>query len=263
MNENSKTEKAIKFLVGKGFYIVLFLCFCAIGISGYVILFSNNSTIDPEIEGIPSVGLATTVDFSLPVIETAASSEEQAVAKQTGIPAKTTAAPKTTAASTSETLAPPEQTQPPQSSEVVGTAEKIFYSAPVLGEVSNLFSGDVPVFNPTMGDWRVHAGVDILAPVGTEVKAVCKGVVSKVYKDEFKGVCVEIDHADGLRSVYCGMEDVLLISKGDEVLCGTVLGTVGTSAAFESNEGPHLHVEIRDGNGLALDPLEYFNQSEN
>ncbi|MBQ1955946.1 MAG: M23 family metallopeptidase [Clostridia bacterium] len=261
--EKSGLEKTVKFLVGKGFYIVLFLCLGAIGISGYVILFSNNSAVDPEIGKIPSVGLVTTVDFSVPTVETGAPPAQQPVGKETGIPAKTTSKPKTTAASTSVTLKEPKETQsPPETTNQTSTAQKIFYSSPVSGDVSKLFSGDVPVFNPTMGDWRVHAGVDILAPVGTEVKSVAQGVVSKVYRDEFKGVCVEIEHADGLSSIYCGLEDEVFVSVGENVLMGTKIGTVGTTAAFEFSDGPHLHLEIRDG-GVAVDPLEYFFQGEN
>ena len=251
-------EKAVKFLVGKGFYIVLFLCLGAIGISGYVILFSNNSTIDPGIDEIPSVGLATTVDFLAPTVETSPTLDSQPVGKETGIPAKTTSKTQNTSKSqTSGSQTESEQTEPPPETTAQTTvAQKIFYSSPVSGDVSKLFSGDVPVYNPTMGDWRVHAGVDILAPVGTEVKAVAQGVVKRVYRDEFKGLCVEIEHADGLTSIYCGLEDEV-IAEGDEVLMGTKIGTVGTTAAFELSDGPHLHLEIRDGE-VALDPLEYF-----
>ncbi|MBR6772971.1 MAG: M23 family metallopeptidase [Clostridia bacterium] len=261
--ESGGMGKAVKFLVGKGFYIVLFLCLGAIGISGYVILFSNNR-VDPEISGIPPVGLATTVDFLAPEIETSPSAAASPVGKETGIPAKTTSKPKTTAEKTSRTPSETKQTEPPpettsETAAETTSAKKIFYSSPLSGEVMKLFSGDVPVFNPTMGDWRIHAGVDIAASVGSEVFSVAQGTVSRVYRDEFKGVCVEILHPDGLSSVYCGLEDIVSVSEGEEVQMGTKLGTVGTTAAFEFSDGPHLHLEIRDG-GVALDPLEFFYQ---
>ena len=239
------------FVLGKGFYIVLFLCLAAIGISGYVILFSGETAVDPGLSEIPDIGLATTLDFS-PLVTTAEpklterpSSSEKEVAVQTQIPHRpveestVTTPPETEASGSVQTEKEPE----------------LFYRAPVAGVPEQLFSGDAPVFNPTMGDWRVHAGVDYFAPVGTEIKSVSAGVVSRVYSDEFKGLCLEVNHYDGLTAVYCGLEEAAL-SPGDAVKAGDVVGTVGNSAVFEST-GPHLHLELRD-KGTAIDPMDYI-----
>ncbi|MBR4014484.1 MAG: hypothetical protein IKJ00_09370, partial [Clostridia bacterium] len=37
------------------------------------------------------------------------------------------------------------------------------FSVPVDGEISFDFSDSVPVFSPTMNDWRTHMGVDVVA----------------------------------------------------------------------------------------------------
>ena len=244
-------EKTVKFLVGKGFYIVLFLCLAAIGISGYVILFSGETAVDPGLSEIPEIGLATTLDFS-PLVTTAEpkvterpSSSEKEVAVQTQIPHRPVE---------ESTVTTPPETQGTSSLQTE-KEPTLFYRAPVSGSAEQLFSGDTPVFNPTMGDWRVHAGVDYFAPVGTEIMSVSAGVVSRVYTDEFKGLCLEVNHYDGLTAVYCGMEEAAL-SPGDTVKAGDVVGTVGTGAVFEGT-GPHLHFELRD-KGTAIDPMEYI-----
>jgi hypothetical protein len=67
-NKNGKKPtgfltKAGKFIIGKGFYIVLFLCIAAIGISGYVIFYAGKN----DNRGLPDlsdIGLETTFSYS-------------------------------------------------------------------------------------------------------------------------------------------------------------------------------------------------------
>ncbi len=249
-------EKTVNFLVGKGFYIVLFLCLAAIGISGYVILFSGTAQIDPEIGEIPDIGLATTVDLGQ-LTSTSTSTESTEAHAVIG----TTAISVPTLPETRQTLTspPPAETSAPPETLTGSTTEHIsqlFYVAPVSGDIIQNFSGDAPVFNPTMGDWRVHAGVDYLAPVGTEVRAIANGTVERVYSDEFKGLCIEISHPDGLTSIYCGLEEAF-VTPGDQVKAGNTVANVGTSAQFEKQSGPHLHLELREA-GAAVDPMDYI-----
>ncbi len=137
------------------------------------------------------------------------------------------------------------------------TAAKVFYMRPLAGEMIRGYSDSIPVYNPTMDDWRVHTGVDIAAAAGEAVCAVAPGTVSAVYKDYFAGLTVEILHLDGLTSVYCGLAEGLDVTIGDSVTAGTVIGCVGETAIFESLDGPHLHFEMRKS-GSAVDPSYYL-----
>ena len=59
-------KRAGKFISGKGFSIVLFLCIAAIGVSMYVLFSAGRTQIDseiPDIPDIPDIGLSTTVPF--------------------------------------------------------------------------------------------------------------------------------------------------------------------------------------------------------
>ena len=76
------------------------------------------------------------------------------------------------------------------------------FSLPVDGEISFDFSDSVPVFSPTMEDWRTHLGVYVLAELGIEVFAVADGTVTNVWEDPFMGTCISIEHSGIAVSIY-------------------------------------------------------------
>jgi len=108
-----------------------------------------------------------------------------------------------------------------------------------------------------MDDWRTHNGVDIAAAVGDPVKAAEDGVVSKVYEDEFLGIVVEVDHQNGITSLYGNLQNIDFISTGVKVKQGDIIGGVGTPGALEADLDPHLHFEVMC-NGQLKDPSEYI-----
>lgn len=100
----------------------------------------------------------------------------------------------------------------------------------------------------------VHAGVDIVAPEGSEIRPVADGTVDDVIvspNDEnfgSLGYMVIVEHAQkfggkSVYSVYLHMREKPNVTVGQSVKAGeTVLGLVGsTGAAF----GPHIHFELR------------------
>lgn len=112
------------------------------------------------------------------------------------------------------------------------------------------------VYSETMGDWRAHTGIDYGADVGSEVKTVWKGTVSRVYVDRLWGNTVEISHSQGLVSVYKNLDENVTVKKGQAVEGGQVIGYVGNSASVESLEKPHLHFEIYC-DGVVINPESY------
>ena len=97
------------------------------------------------------------------------------------------------------------------------------------------------------GHW--HSGIDLAAARGTPVMATLPGVATVLVSATGYGLHVIIDHGGGLSSLY-GHLDSVLISSGDLVLGGEIIGTVGSSG---NATGPHLHFEIRR-DGIAEDP---------
>ncbi|HKA59050.1 MAG TPA: peptidoglycan DD-metalloendopeptidase family protein [Gemmatimonadales bacterium] len=93
-------------------------------------------------------------------------------------------------------------------------------------------------------------GIGIKAPVGTAVRAVAPGTVSLAGGLGLYLTSVLIDHGGGYYTVYAYLNDAT-VTQGDRVIRGQVIGHVGGES---SDEGPHLHFEIRGQGGIALDP---------
>ncbi|MDY5627281.1 MAG: M23 family metallopeptidase [Clostridia bacterium] len=118
---------------------------------------------------------------------------------------------------------------------------------PVNGEILKLFSDKTPVYSKTMGDWRVHDGIDISAKVGDSVFACANGVIEDVFDDKNMGTTVIIDHGS-FKSKYQNLSPNTAVQKGVEVKEGDTIGVVGDSAAYEIADAPHLHFELYEGN---------------
>ena len=93
-------------------------------------------------------------------------------------------------------------------------------------------------------------GIGINAPVGTPVRAVAAGTVSLVGPLGLYLTTVLLDHGGGYYTFYAYLNDAT-VRQGDHVVRGQVIGHVGGES---SDEGPHLHFEIRGQGGIALDP---------
>ncbi|MDO4155127.1 MAG: M23 family metallopeptidase, partial [Clostridia bacterium] len=161
--------------------------------------------------------------------------------------AETTAAP---------TESAPTETQPDEQAVVAqedGITRAEHFSLPLLSEVDKPFSGGDMVQSKTMGDWRVHNGVDFRGTVGDQVRAVNNGVVKAVYDDVLWGTVVEIDHGDGLVARYCGLGKGSTAAVGDKVKINDRIGNLG-SIPVESADEVHLHFEMRQ-DGTAVDPM--------
>ena len=133
----------------------------------------------------------------------------------------------------------------------------VFY-APVSGSIMKSHSVETPVFSQTLGDWRVHTGIDISAEVGTDVKAVADGTVTAVRNDHFMGKTVEVTHNGGIVSVYSNLSnDGISVKVGDAVSAGDKLGVVGDTSLTELADESHLHFEILVS-GVSVNPLDYI-----
>lgn len=136
------------------------------------------------------------------------------------------------------------------------SAAEHYFVLPVNGFISKGFEIDVPVWSATMNDYRAHSGTDIAAAVGSEVIASSSGRVCKVWSDPMMGKAVTIDHGDDIYTTYMNLGDEVIVSVGEKVGMGQVIGCVGTSSLIEVAEEPHLHFELKLG-GEYADPLEY------
>ncbi len=131
------------------------------------------------------------------------------------------------------------------------------YEIPLSGSIITEFSADTPVYSKTLDQYMTHYGVDIKAPLDTQVKAVAAGTVTKVYTDDKYGITIEINHGDGLTSVYSNLSTGSMVEVSDVVEKGQVISGVGDTSLFESLEESHLHFEMHK-DGTPVDPKTYL-----
>ena len=230
-NERSNSGAFRKFFQEKGYYIVLFLCILAVGISGYIFIKSAVSEKNSLSEETLSVATTTTIPQSG---QTASPPASPAETQEHSVPAST-----------------------PATDDAVRQAASAIRVAPVSGTPLLGYSVDKLSYNPTTRDWRTHDGVDLSAVSGTPVKAACAGTVSAVYDDEYLGTTVVISHADGHTTHYANLAATPVVRAGDCVAAGDVIGAVGDTALLETGEEPHLHFAVYL-NGTPVDPAEYL-----
>jgi len=115
-------------------------------------------------------------------------------------------------------------------------------------------------FGASRSGGRRHKGVDLLASMGEAVYAVRSGVVLNSEFQRGLGNYVEIRHADGWVSIY-GHLNKRYVKKGQWIQQGQLIGEVGKSGnANHRLISPHLHFELHNAEGIALDPMLYLNE---
>lgn len=149
--------------------------------------------------------------------------------------------------------------EPPEDNPGEDEGKPTVYIAPVSGKITTPHSSSVPVFSPTLEEWRIHTGIDIDTNEGAEVFAVADGVVSAVYSDALLGKTVEITHDGGVVSRYSNLAADNLPKVGRSVKCGDKIAKVGDSAISEIADEAHLHFEMFL-NGTSVNPLDYFSE---
>ena len=107
--------------------------------------------------------------------------------------------------------------------------------------------------HPITGQYKLHTGVDISAPMGANFIAANDGIVIKAGMNSAYGNMVIIDHGGGITTLYAHGSEIIAkigqtIKRGEEVL---KVGSTGYST------GPHAHFEVRI-NGVTTDPLPYI-----
>ena len=130
---------------------------------------------------------------------------------------------------------------------------------------------------PTTGASIFHKGIDIGAPEGSPYIAVTNGIIT--FADFLGGggytiTLTEKSATKGeIKYSYCHSNPDFIVSVGEEVLKGQIIGYVGPKNVygvkgnkyFDSNgnptngatTGPHLHFGMRI-NGEYVNPLEYL-----
>jgi murein DD-endopeptidase MepM/ murein hydrolase activator NlpD len=106
--------------------------------------------------------------------------------------------------------------------------------------------------HPILHVSRPHEGIDVTAPMGAPIVAPASGVVTKARRESGYGNVVEIDHGNGIVTLYAHASRID-VRQGERVTRGQRIAAVGNTGLAT---GPHLHYEIHV-NGKVVDPLTY------
>ena len=107
--------------------------------------------------------------------------------------------------------------------------------------------------HPITGQYKLHTGVDISAPMGANFVAANDGIVTKAGYNSAYGNMVIIDHGGGISTLYAHGSEIL-VTVGQTVKRNEAILKVGSTGY---STGPHAHFEVRI-NGVVTNPLEYI-----
>ncbi|MEW6308010.1 MAG: M23 family metallopeptidase [Bacillota bacterium] len=116
---------------------------------------------------------------------------------------------------------------------------------PLMGQLTS-------PFGPRVGGF--HSGIDIAAPLGTEIMAADAGIVVFSGIRGLYGNLVIVDHGGGSLVTYYAHNSKNLVRVGDTVVQGQVIALVGRTGR---STGPHLHFEVRV-DGRFVNPLTFY-----
>lgn len=107
--------------------------------------------------------------------------------------------------------------------------------------------------HPITGQYKLHTGIDIGAPMGANFIAANDGIVTKAGMNAAYGNMVIVDHGGGISTLYAHGSEIL-VEVGQTVKRGEAVLKVGSTGY---STGPHAHFEVRI-NGVTTDPLPYI-----
>jgi|GEM_PF-4213069 Membrane proteins related to metalloendopeptidases len=148
--------------------------------------------------------------------------------------------------------------------------EGIYISCPLAScQVRSPFNPGRP--HPITGEVKPHKGVDLAAPLNTQVKAAFDGVVVSVREEKDKNgklkgygkyITIRHDNTKGqtFSTLYAHLNEAL-VHAGEKVLEGQVIAMSGNTGG---STGPHLHFEYfinaNAGNlNQRIDPMPLIN----
>lgn len=119
---------------------------------------------------------------------------------------------------------------------------------PVVGlRASNL---DDSWHAPRDGGSRVHKGIDIFAPKGTEIVAVVNGVISFIGDQRLGGHCIWLTTENGASFYYAHLDRWAAgLYEGMEVQAGDLVGYVGNTGNAKYTPS-HLHFGINQNDEM-------------
>lgn len=126
--------------------------------------------------------------------------------------------------------------------------------------------------SPTAGASTYHSGIDIPATEGSDILAICNGIVTFASWGAGGGYTIVVENEDVSVS-YCHLSPIFIVNRNDQVKAGQVISHIGPKNVYGITNNPyrdsygqptngattgcHLHLSIKK-DGKAVNPLEYL-----
>lgn len=111
--------------------------------------------------------------------------------------------------------------------------------------------------HPVSHTRKLHKGIDISIPPGTNIYAAKGGTVTRKDEPNGAGWYIHLTHDDGSYTQYFHLSKYIA-ADGAKVAQGAQIGLSGgakNAPGAGNSTGPHLHFEIRDSGGTPVDPV--------
>jgi murein DD-endopeptidase MepM/ murein hydrolase activator NlpD len=132
---------------------------------------------------------------------------------------------------------------------------------PCDGQIVMDYSADTAVYDATLDQYRTNDSICISADTDSEVRAAFDGVVEAVTNDRENGNSVVLAHGNGWRTTYSQLSDNVLVTEGEVVCEGDVVGYVGTPSVYSEALGPHLTFTVSKDD-MSVDPKTVLRMEE-
>lgn len=106
-------------------------------------------------------------------------------------------------------------------------------------------------YHPIHKEYRMHNGVDIAVPTGTEVYAAVSGEVTAARYSDSAGYMVSVTDANGYTVTYMHLSSYS-VAVGQKITAGQFVALSGNTG---NSTGPHLHLAVQDADGNYLNPV--------
>jgi murein DD-endopeptidase MepM/ murein hydrolase activator NlpD len=139
----------------------------------------------------------------------------------------------------------------------VPSHERLSVASVVIGAIVSQPFGctglELEPFDPHCPTLHFHTGVDLAAPLGTDVYSATAGKAYVGYDPAGAGIYVEVVTDPHVRLIYCHLSESR-VSSGQEVAPGQLIGLVGSTGLAT---GPHVHLQV-DVDGTPVDPMTFL-----
>lgn len=133
--------------------------------------------------------------------------------------------------------------------------DKISYitSTPSLIPVQGWVTSDFGVRrHPITRAFKMHNGIDIASPMGTDIVTPASGKVLFAGRSGGYGKTVIIQHGYGITTMYAHLKSYH-VKTGQTLTRGDKIAEVGSTG---HSTGPHLHYEVQV-DGIPVDPMDF------